>query len=314
MAGKRSLEKELTAVYALREQPLSDQVIGELRRALARKNNHLVAAAAQIAGEREIAALEPDLAQAFGRFMADPLKTDKGCAAKSAIAEALYRIGAIQEDLFLQGIRHVQLEPVYGGRQDTAARLRGVCAMALVRTGCPQAMIELAHLLADRELDARIAAVRAIAYGRSEAGAPLLRFKVLSGDDDPRVLYECFGGLLKLAPETSLPFVAEFLDDGDAAIAEGAALALGESRLGEAFGFLKTAWESTFDPDRRNAVLLAIAMLRSEEALDFLLALVADASTAIADEAIAALRIYERDEKVWRRVRETAGRRGDVEC
>jgi phosphoglycolate phosphatase-like HAD superfamily hydrolase len=35
--------------------------------------------------------------------------------------------------------------------------------MALMRTGYPQAMIELAHLLADRELDARIAAVRAIA-------------------------------------------------------------------------------------------------------------------------------------------------------
>jgi HEAT repeat protein len=314
MSGKRSLEKELTAVYALREQPLSDQVVGELRRALARKNNHLVATAAQVAGEREIAALEPDLVQAFGRFMADPLKTDKGCAAKAAIAEALYQIGAIQEGLFLQGIRHVQLEPVYGGRQDTAARLRGVCAMALVRMGYPQVMIELAYLLADHELDARIAAVRAIAYGRSEAGVPLLRFKVLGGDDDPRVLYECFGALLKLAPETSLPFVAGFLDHANAAIAEGAALALGESRLSEAFEFLRTAWGSMFDPDRRNAVLLAIAMLRSEQALDFLLALVADAPLAVANEAIAALRIYERDEKVWRRVREVAGGRGDVEC
>jgi len=313
MAGKRSLEKELTAVYALREQPLSDQVVGELRRALARKNNHLVAAAAQVAGEREIAALEPDLMQAFGRFMTDPPRTDKGCAAKAAIAEALYQISASQEDLFLQGIRHVQLEPVYGGRQDTAARLRGVCAMALVRMGYPLVMIELAHLLADRELDARIAAVRAIAYGRGEAGVPLLRFKVLGGDDDPRALYECFGALLKLAPGTSLPFVAGFLDHANAAIAEGAALALGESRLSEAFGFLKTAWGSTFDPDRRNAVLLAIAMLRSEQALDFLLALVADAPLAVANEAVAALRIYERDEKVWRRVREVAGGRGDVD-
>jgi HEAT repeat protein len=300
-------------VYALPEQPLSEQSVEELRQALARKSNHLVAAAAQIAGEREIAALEPDLVQAFRRFMADPLKTDKGCTAKAAIAEALVQIGAIQGDLFLQGIRHVQLEPVYGGRQDTAARLRGVCAMALVRIGHPQALIELAHLLADHELDARIAAVRAIAHSRSEAGVPLLRFKALSGDDDPRVVCECFGGLLKLAPETSLPFVAGFLDHANAAIAEGAALALGESRLGEAFEFLKAACEGTFDPERRNAVLLAMALLRSEQALDFLLALVADAAPAAANEAVAALRIYERDEKVWRRVREIADRRDDVD-
>ena len=207
----------------------------------------------------------------------------------------------------------MQLEPGYGGKEDTAARLRGVCAMGLVQARYPEVMVELAHLLADRVLDARIAAVRAIVYAHQEAGEPLLRFKVLVGDDDHRVLYECFGALLKLAPESSLPFVAGFLWNERPAVAESAALALGESRLAEAFEFLKAAWEKTLDPALRRAELLSIAMLRHGQAIEFLLSLVADGTPAGAREALAALEMYRHDEELWRRVRRLADERDDVE-
>ena len=44
---------------------------------------------------------------------------------KVAIVEALNALGYEHTPTFLQGIRHVQMEPVYGGRVDTAAVLRG---------------------------------------------------------------------------------------------------------------------------------------------------------------------------------------------
>jgi hypothetical protein len=174
-------------------------------------------------------------------------------------------------------------------------------------------MVELAHLLADRMLDARIAAVRAIAYAHQEASEPLLRFKVLVGDDDYSVLYECFGTLLKLAPESSLPFVAGFLWDERLPVAESAALALGESRLAQAFEFLKAAWEKTLDPHLRCAELLSIATLRHERAIEFLLSLVADGTPTGAREALAALEMYRHDRDLWRRVRRLVDERDDVE-
>jgi HEAT repeat protein len=313
MAGKRTLEERLAALHALRANPTTDAAIAALHQALADKSNHLVAEAARIVGESEIAQLESDLVRAFERFMIDPLKTDKGCRAKAAIAEALYRIGSTQEELFLQGVRYVQLEPTYGGREDTAANLRGVCALGLVRANYPHVMVELAHLLADQESDARIAAARAIAYAQQDAGVPLLHFKALSGDQDPQVMLACFDALLRLSPELSLPFAAGFLRCDDLAVGEAAAMALGESRIEEALGFLVAAWEEVLDPDFRRTVLVAIALLRHEEAIAFLLSLLADGSPAVASAAIEALGMYRQDDNVWQRVRQLAGEREDVE-
>lgn len=313
MARKRRLEENLAELNNLRADPTSGPAIARLRKALAGKTHHLAAEAARIAGEFEIQQLEGDLVSAFERFMVNPSKADPGCAAKTAIAEALYRIGCHQENLFLRGIRHIQLEPVYGGKEGTAAKLRVACALGLVRMDYPEVMLELADLLADAKLDARIGAVRAIAYAQQDAGLPLLRFKALVGDEDIRVLYECFGALLKLSPESSMPFVAGFLHDDDLAVCEAAAIALGESRLAQAFDALKTGWEKAPDPALRRTELLAIAMLRHEQAVDFLLSLVADASPAIASDAVAALGMYQRDEGLWRQVQQLVEARGDVD-
>lgn len=312
MSQPRSLEANLAALDALRADPRSGLTIERLCKALASKSNHLIARAAQMAGEYEIETLERDLAQAFERLLDSPFKADKGCDAKIALAEALYHLGCDRESLFLRGIHHIQLEPVYGGKEDTAARLRAVCALGLVGMNHPQTMVELAHLLADPEMDARIGAVRALAHTQPAASVPLLRFKVLIGDVDSRVLYQCFRALLTLSPESSLAFVARFLGDEDVAVGESAAIALGESRLGAAFEFLKAGWERALEPSLRRAILYAIAMLRHEQAIDFLLSLVAEGSPAIARGAIAALEMYRQDGHLWRRVEQLVRARDDI--
>jgi HEAT repeat protein len=250
---------------------------------------------------------------AFERLMINPVKTDPGCHAKAAIADALYRIGDDDQRVFLRGIHHVQLEPVYGGRTDTACELRGVCALGLVRTNHPDVMIELADLLADPEAPVRVAAARALAYSENDDAAPLLRFKILTGDVEPEVVSECLTALLKVAPSSSLAFVARRLDGADASAQEAAALALGGSRLREAFAVLRQWWERTPDPARRRTALLAIAMLRHDQAIDFLLSVIAEGNGPNARDAIAALGLYRHDDTVGQRVRNAVERRRDLD-
>ena len=274
---------------------------------------HAVAAAAQIVGQSGIDGLIPDLVAAFDRLTDCPAKADPGCRAKTEIAEALYRLRYDDEEVFLRGIHHVQMEPVWGGEVDTAADLRGACAVGLVRMDYPYVLVELADLLADAEQPARIAAIRAVAYSGNEVGVPLLRFKALVGGDDPQVMGECFAALLKLAPGSSLAFVGRFLDAPERALRETAALAIGESRLSQAVGVLREWWERTVDAELRRTALLAIAMLRHGESIEFLLSLVRDAPLSAARDAIAALGLYRHDDVVRERVLNVARERDDVD-
>jgi HEAT repeat protein len=301
MAKSQRLEDRLAALSALRADPASDETLVSLRHALASKPGPIVGRAAQIAGEFLLSELEPDLVEAFDRFMNNPTKTDPGCLAKTAIVDALYRMEAYQPDVYLHAIGHVQMEPVWGGREDTAARLRGLSALGLVRINSPNVMLLLAQLLADSEAEARISAARAIGYAGLEAGVPLLRFKALSGDTHPQVIVECFTALIQLDPEASLSFVAGFLHSEQRTEQEAAAVALGESRLVQAFPFLEAAWEDAVDGELRQALLVAIALLRHERAIDFLLALATEGGRD-ADSALAALRMYEKDDRIWGRV------------
>ena len=296
MAKSRRVEDRLAALEQLRDDPTSETSRAALSKALASKTNIVVARAAEICGDYLLTPVEPALVQAFDRFMLNPVKTDAGCLAKVSIVDALYRMEAPQTDLYLTGIGHIQLEPVWGGREDTAAKLRGTSALALVRVNYDRAMLELAQLLADPEPEARTSAARAIAYsGNVTQGEPLLRYKALVGDESPQVLSDCLGALLKLAPDTSMSFVAGFLQRDSASVQSAAAVALGESHLVQAFPFLETAWEDAFEPDLKQTLLLAMALLRQERALVFLLKLIAGADqsgSAAGRRALEALSMY----------------------
>ena len=265
MARANALEVALEQLASARRDPASAASLALLRKLLGGKSGHAAGAAADIAGQFEIEALLPDLTRAFDRLLEQPLRSDPGCAGKAAIANALYRMGAAEIGVYLKGVRHVQLEPVWGGKADTATALRGTCALALVRVHYPDYLVELADLLADREAPARKMAAQAMAYSENPAAVPLLRLKALVGDEDPQVLVECLQALLAIAPGPSLEFVARFLDRPEPEVAEAAALALGGARREEALPILSAWWERTLDPALRRSALLAIAMLKHDD-------------------------------------------------
>ena len=247
MARGKVLEATLAKLDQARADPTAPASIALLRSVLAGRSSHAAAQAAAIIAAHEIDGLLPALIAAFAHFLEDPIRRDPGCAAKEAIADALYRLGAPEIDVYQRGIRHVQLEPVYGGKQDTAVQLRGTCGLALVRVHHPDYLIALAELLADREAPARRIAAQALGYSENPAAQPLLRLKALIGDEEPQVLSECLLALLAVAPDASLEFVAGFLDGRAPDNAEAAALALGGSRLPAALPLLCEWWERTFD-------------------------------------------------------------------
>ena len=103
--------------------------------------------------------------------------------------------------------------------------------------------------MTDPAKDVRIASAVAMGAIGTEAAGLLLRLKARIGDRDPEVLSECLAGLLAVNPKENLPFVSEFLEPGDAARCEAAALALGKSRLPEALDPLKACWPRCFLPN-----------------------------------------------------------------
>lgn len=301
MAKSRKLEQTQILLAELRDAPLTSDTLEQWRQILQSAHATAIAQAAKILSKRELTELNAELATAFTRLMQKPIKNDPNCLAKATIAETLYRLDSHNHTLFLQGIRHVQMEPVWGGSVDTAATLRGNCALGLVRMHYSDVMTELADLLADPEGPARMVAARAIAYSDNPQGIPLLRLRARMGDE-PQVLSEYLAALLKLAPQQSMEFVSAFLNDPHDQVQELVALVLGESRRPEALDSLKAWWQGIRDPELRVTGLLSIAMLRTDDAFQFLLNLVAEGSDNTAQEAIKALEIYRQDHDLWQRV------------
>jgi len=301
MPKRPSIEDQLADLAALGASADSPAARRQLKEALANKSSLIVARAADIVRHLEASDFAPDLIAAFQRFMKDPVKTDKSCAAKSAIVKTLLAADCDDEEIFLLGIRHVQLEPTWGGRADTAAPLRALCGQGLVQIGSPVAMNELAALLADPEADARIGAAHALAHCGPTA-APLLRFKVLTGDPEPAVLAECLIALMNLSPSASFEFVARFVDEDYPSLYEHAALALSESRLPQVFDLFKEKWTTTFNREFKQTMLLPMALTRSESARDFLISVVESGDVKLGTAAIAALGIYRDDKSLRKRI------------
>ena len=137
----------------------------------------------------------------------------------------------------------------------------------------------------------------------------MLRLKVQIGDTEPQVIGECFGALLAIAPEYSLPFVAAYLHEKDQPLQEYAALALGESRRPEALKLLRDAWTDSVTPEGRGALIRAAALQRSEPAFEWLLEIIATDTPTLAAVAVEALSVYERNTKLLEQVNAAKARR-----
>jgi HEAT repeat protein len=254
MAKSSRIEDTLAKLKAL--EGLGSEVIApELSKSLASKTNLVVAKSADLAAKAGARLLEPQLVEAFGRFMVNGSSTDKGCLARKAIANALYELECDSDaarDVHLAGVRCVQMEPVWGGSEDTAAELRGICALGLVRVAHRDVMEILVDLLADPNHQARILAARAVAYSEREEGALLLRLKILSGDREEEVTCECINALGRLSGVKSLDFIERLMDRvHPETIQDAAAMAIGQMRRPAALAILLKHWESSIFPDRR---------------------------------------------------------------
>ena len=102
---------------------------------------------------------------------------------------------------------------------------------------------------------------------------------------------ECFSALLAIAPEPSIPFVAAYAHSQNPSVCEEAMLALGESRKPAAFQILKRKWEGELSRPLKKTLLLAIATLRLDTAIDFLLSLLDAENLETASQIISALAI-----------------------
>jgi len=281
------------------------------KKALSDRHFLVVSRAATLAGERLLHELIPELRDAFTRFLQDPVKRDPRCKAKNAIARALVTLECQDVAFYQAGIRYRQLEPVWGGRADTATDVRCSCAMGLAASGHPRAVAELTGLLNDPEVEVRCGAARAISCGNPLEAEAVLRLKVQIGDAQPQVIGECFGALLAIAPEYSLPLVADFLRTKDDALQEYAALALGESRLPAALKLLREAWDELVSPDARGTLIRAAALHRSAEAFEWLLILIETSTLQLAGLAADSLAVYERNTRLMEQVQAAKARRTD---
>ena len=284
MTPKRTFDAELGALEALRDVS-PEAAEPELAKALQLQNNFLVAKAAAVILHHRLTSLTPNLAAAFPRFLKNSAKSDPQCWAKNAIAKTLAAFEYQEPELFLTGMRHIQLEPVWGGSADSAGTLRSTCALALVQcreVNSHRVLTYLIPLFADKELSVRVNAVRAVEQVGTDSAALLLRLRAELASDEPELLGACYSGILALEGPAAILLVAQFLQSEDDPAAE-AAMAIAQTHTSEAFQLLRATFAKARDPWFRTAVLSAVALTRQQEAADWLLDLIANEEGHAAD-------------------------------
>jgi HEAT repeat protein len=237
------------------------------------------------------------------------VKTDPQCWAKNALSRSLARLEHQDTGVFLRGMRHIQMEPIWGGRSDTAGTLRATCALALVQGSALSESALLAHLLellGDTDKGVRREVVRAIEQVGSSSAALLLRLRAVLGADEPEVLGACYSGILSIEGLSAIAWVGRFLASGDECAAE-AALAIAGTHSPEGFAALRECFAKANDPWWHSVLLSAIALTRQEEALEFLLDFIRSESPDAEAAIEAVLRALPSSEVVNRLKQSVAG-------
>ncbi len=292
MASKQVFDRKLQQLEELRAAPHAAETVAALRKALRDKSNLIAAKAARLAQEFDLHDLIPDLLAAYARFFEDPAKSDPQCWGKNAIAQALKDFAYTEPEPFLRGIGHVQPEPVWGGLEDSASKLRGICVLALLecRSLSDHTLLSyLTDLLADADAGVRADTARAMAHtGRMEA-ALLLRLKIACGDAKPEVTGACLSSLLAMDPRKGVESAQKLLAGGDEDLRYEAAAALGASREEAAVDLLRRTYVTSRDPHFRLALLRAIGASLHPAGLTYLVGLINPADAATARWALEAL-------------------------
>jgi hypothetical protein len=281
------------------------QTATDLAPFLRHRSSRVVAKAADRAA-RMTSALAPDLVEAFRRLLPGGAKLDPGCTAKLTIVKALIELEDPAAEVYFAGAGLTQLEASWGEPIDTAAELRGICAIGLARMAHPDALLEGVRLLSDKTAESRTGALRALADSGKPEAELVLRYKADCGDRKPEVEAECFAALLRLGPRSrAIPFVAGFMRRGS----EEAAIALGESRMPEAWPALRDAFPRSHIV---SAILLGMSLLRNDEAIEFLFEQAGTAPERVAAVAIDALATYRGDQALRNRMEQLIAKKNSL--
>lgn len=264
------MDRVFAELQALRAVDASaPEGVAALRKALARKTGLLVAAAAERLADAPDQDWNPTLIAAFHTLCERPLKRDPGCKGKRAVLQALDDRGSHAHDVFLTAARLRQLEPAWGGAEDTAAGVRILGLSGLLRLHAPERAVVLGEHVVDPEDQVRAAAADAIAALEDTTGIAALRLMLVSGG--PAEVHEAaLTAWLKLDRDSALEALRAWLAQGGER-QETAAIVLGESRLERALPLLLEAVRTASTRKARRLLWICIGTLRLPSARDALL-------------------------------------------
>ena len=315
MAKRKSpFDRKLERLDALADggQPAKD----ELAIFLADREPYVAGATASLIVELGLSEHVDLLAEALIRIVRGE-QPDGGCMASDKIIDALLRLEANEPDAYRAGLGYVRHEPSGTAFVDHAGGVRVGCATGLIGSNVHGALQDVVPLLCDPEPGVRAGTVLALAQRRDEGAAACVHLRLRAGDPAPEVVGACWEALLQIDPDRYVPEVEAVLDDSRSGelgltgelgpVRELAALALGESRHERALPILERALERGAAPVA--TLTLAIALTRSDAAIDRLVALVADAPESTALAAIEALGVHRDSASLADRLHRAVARR-----
>jgi hypothetical protein len=181
--------------------------------------------------------------------------------------------------------------------------------MALVGLSEPSFPWLAADLLADPEPRCRAAAAQCLrAWGDPALAQALIHLRIRAGEDDPDVRADALETVLALGGDDGRGWVVSLLD-GAPEVADSAALALGAARTIAALPALERLLGLRVEPRGRRVVLVAIGLLRTDEALAVLLAELERAGRR-AEDVLEALVVFASDPGWAARIEPVAERAG----
>ena len=303
----KSLDLKLESLRQVRSDPCSDSSSQHLRRLLGDKSWLVVSEAARIIADHRLEGFNEALRSIWSRFV-DSAKKDPGCRAKEAGLTALDALEILDSEPFLEAVCYRQLEPVAGGKVDTAGGVRVRAQFALFRQVHPDAALWAGYLMADADPQVRAAIARGLGVYGDRTTSALLVHKLVAGDEDPAVLSECAASLLLAADDFALSLLGSFLKGDDDLLREIAAVNLAQSKTPEVVSVL-LQWleDAAYDRDVGLGIR-ALGLSRLEPARGYLLDLVEAGSPFRARAAVEALSAHHYDEVLLARVRDAAGR------
>lgn len=300
---KDPLKEALSTVHHLRLQGLSEANLANLGHLIKHSEGVVVARAAALAKDWNATALSKDLEEAFFRLRDKGITRDPQCWGKHAVINALHELAWQDNRVFVEGCKTIQLEPVYGGKQDSAIAVRKAAIQALVQlptVNTSTVATALADLLADESAQVRAEAARACVYCQPGLVHPLLRLKIRLGDGESRVQGVCFDSLLVVAPDgESIALILEYANTKASTKSRGtshdvlqaeAIASLASSSFPEAVTALTVLYSSLKDRQVRRVAITTLGTSPTNEAFRFLCQLVQGASSSEAKWALEALR------------------------